>query len=152
MIRITAFIINLCFVFHAAFLPVFAETSKHTSNIDKCTQAREKGKAKSIEDFVCPVGSFSLQQIAFQVIMSIEFKKLDAEIKKKLAEIYAGSNKDIGQLATNIGVLFDERNPESYPSRYKKICNTIVIQEADLYLQEKKTSLTTDNDAKNFVF
>ncbi len=139
---------------HNTYLSVFAETSKYWNQIQQCLDAREpNGKwAKTIENFVCPVGSLSLQQIVFQVIMSIEFKKLDDEIKVKLSKIYAWSNKDIGQLATDIGVLFNETNPQSYPSKYKNICNTIVIKEANLYLQEKKTSLTTDNDAKNFVF
>lgn len=132
--------------------PVFAwEKSKHTSDIDSCIKKRAAGTAKSETDFVCPVGNFSLQDVVFQVVMSIEFKKLDDEMKKKLDEISAETNKDVGALAAKIRTLFDAENPESYPVQYKKICDVTVMKETSLYFTEKGTSVTTDNNAKSFV-
>lgn len=94
----------------SATLPIFAAEStgsKYTSEIDRCIKANAEGKAKTIEEYVCPVGTLKPQQIAFQVIMSIEFKKIDDAVKKDLEGIYSNTNKDIGQLATNVGDLFD---------------------------------------------
>lgn len=74
--------------------PIFA-AGKYTGEIDACIKANKEGRAKSIEEYVCPVGTLKPQQIAFQVIMSIEFKKLDEEVKKDLKAIHDGTNKDI---------------------------------------------------------
>ena len=138
---------------------VFAAWSKYTGEIDACIKANKEGKAKTIEAYVCPVGSLKPQQIAFQTIMSIEFKKLDDEVKKDLKSIHEWANKDIGQLATNIGDLFDSsKETAKYPSKYAGICNSIVMKETALYFEEKGKSskttdgITTDNDSNNFVF
>lgn len=133
--------------------------AKYTGEIDACIKANKEGRAKTIEDYVCPVGSLKPQQIAFQVIMSIEFKKLDDEVKKDLKSIHEGTNKDIGKLATDIGDLFDStKSATKYPGKYAEICNKVVMDETVLYFKEKGISskvndgVTTDNDAGNFVF
>jgi hypothetical protein len=151
--------ILLSVIFSGIFSPVFAAESKYTQEVDACIKANKDGKAKTIEDYVCPGGVLKPQQIAFQVIMSIEFKKLDDQVKKDLKTIYDGSNKDIGQLATNISSLFDSSKTTSkYPARYEEICNTLVMNDTVLYFEEKgksnKTSdtITTDNDVNNFLF
>ena len=144
-----------------AFGVTFATTgSKYTGQIDACIKANKDGKAKTIEDYVCPVGVLKPQQIAFQVIMSIEFKKLDDQVKKDLQAIHEWSNKDVWQLATNIGDLFDSSKGDTakYPNKYAEICNIVTMKETALYFEEKwessKTndSVTTDNDAKDFLF
>lgn len=139
--------------------PLFALESKYTGDIDACIKANKEGRAKTIEDYICPVGTLKPQQIAFQVVMSREFKKLDDEVKKDLKKIHEGTNKDIGQLATNIGDLFDtSKDTAKYPGKYAEVCNTTVMKETALYFEEKKVSskmndgITTDNDANNFVF
>lgn len=141
------------------FSPVFALGSQYTGEIDACIKANAEGKAKTIEDYVCPVGTLTLQQIAFQVVMSLEFKKIDKEVKKDLETIRDNTNKDIGQLATNVRDLFDTTNGTAkYPARYREVCNSGVINETNLYFQEKgktsplRSTVTTDNDAKDFVF
>lgn len=152
----------LLFITSGAFSPLFAlesTGSKYTGKIDECIKANREGRAKTIEDYVCPAGTLSIQQIAFQVIMSGEFKKLDDEVKKDLKNIHEGTNKDIGALATNIGDLFDtSKSTAKYPVKYAEICNTVVMKETALYFEEKgessktKDTVTTDNDANNFVF
>lgn len=142
------------------FSPIFAAGSQYTGEIDACIKANKEGKAKIIEDYVCPVGTLKPQQIAFQVIMSIEFKKLDDAVAKDLKTLHEQTNKNIGQLATDINDLFDtsKGTAAKYPEKYAEICNTTVMQETMLYFKEKgisdKTtdSVTTDNDAKDFVF
>lgn len=125
--------------------------SKYTKEIDACMKANKEGKAKSIEDYICPVGTLSSQEIALQVIMSIEFKKLDDRVKKDLKKIHEGSNKDIGALASNIRDLFESKDNKAYPARYAEICNSGVKNEAALYFKGKGTSLTTDNNAVGFI-
>lgn len=157
----TAFLVGTCLsmILGGIFLTAFAEGSKYTGEIDACIKANKDGKAKTIEDYVCPVGTLKPQQIAFQVIMSMEFKKLDEEVKNDLKGIYEGGNKDVGQLATNIGDLFDSsKGTSKYPDKYSKICNSTAIEETEAYFKEKGESsklsdgVTTDNDAKNFVY
>lgn len=80
--------------------------------------------------------------------MSIEFQKLDDEIKTILKAIYAGNNKDIGQLAATIKNYFDDL----YPKKYKDICNKTVQNEAALYFQSKGESLVTDDDIQSFLY
>lgn len=80
--------------------------------------------------------------------MSIEFQKLDDEIKTILKVIYTGNNKDIGQLAATIKNYFDDL----YSKKYKDICNKTVQNEATLYFQSKGGSLVTDNDIQSFLF
>jgi len=133
------------------FSPLFAAdsaVSKYTSQIDACRKANAEGTAKNIEEYVCPGGVLSPQQIAFQVVMSMEFNILDKEIKAILKTIYDGENKDIGKLATIIKNNFDT----NYPAKYKEICDKTVKYEASLYFKEKKDSLTTDNGVQDFVF
>lgn len=125
----------------SATIPLFAASSagsKYTSEIDQCIKANAEGKAKSIEDYVCPVGTLKPQQIAFQVILSLEFKEIDDKVKKDLQDIHNNTNKDVGQLATNIGDLFDATKSSSeYPKRYTAVCNSIVLTEAQKYFAEK---------------
>lgn len=68
--------------------PLFAAGSKYAGDIDACIKANKAGKAKTIEDYVCPVGTLKPQQIAFQVVMSKEFKKIDDDVKKDLKTIH----------------------------------------------------------------
>lgn len=141
------------------FSPLFAAGATYTSEIDTCFKANKEGRAKTIEDYVCPVGILAPQQIAFQVVMSLEFKKLDDKVKKNLKSIHEGTNKDVGQLDTNIKDLFDTSNSKAiYPAQYTEICNKTVMTEVSAYFTEKWISnkmtdgVTTDNDASNFVF
>jgi len=148
------------FAIYGVYSPHIAFASKYTSEIDECIKANREGMAKTIEKYICPTGTLKPQQIAFQVVMSLEFKKLDDEVKKDLQSIHEGTNKDIGQLATNISDLFDTSkiNPAKYPTKYSEICNTTVMNETMLYFEEKgeenkiNDSVTTDNDASDFVF
>lgn len=114
---------------------------------------------KTIEDYVCPTWPLSIQEVAFQVVMSLEFKKLDDKVKKDLKSLHEGTNKDVGQLATDIGDLFDAANDKSvYPAQYSKICNKTVMSEVSAYFTEKgivnKTSesVTTDNNSSSYVY
>lgn len=141
------------------FSPIFAAWATYTSEIDICRKANADGRAKTIEDYICPVGILTPQQIAFQVVMSLEFNKLDRQVKKDLESIYTGNNKDIGQLSTNIADLFDKtKNNALYPAQYEKVCNEIVIKEVASYFTEKNMknntndTITTDNDASLFLF
>jgi hypothetical protein len=120
-----------------------AAGTSYVGEIDRCLKARDitngGAGAKSIEEYVCPVtASLSLQQVVFQVIMSLEFKKLDDEVKQDLQTIYNGSNKDIGQLATNIRDLFDiSKSTSKYPAKYTAICNSTTMSGAIAYFKEK---------------
>lgn len=96
---------------------------------------------------MCPVGIIDVQSLVLQVIMSVEFKKLDDEVKKDLQQVYDGSNKDIGQLASNIRDLFDSTvEPRAkYPDKYAEVCSMTTIKEASNYFVSKKSNLVTDH-------
>lgn len=156
------FYISFCVVtviIGGVFSPLFAAGSTYTGEIDACRDKRDKKMEKTIEDYVCPTWPLSIQEVAFQVVMSLEFKKLDDKVKKDLKSLHEGTNKDVGQLATDIGDLFDAANDKSvYPAQYSKICNETVMSEVSAYFTEKgivnKTSesVTTDNNSSSYVY
>lgn len=139
----------LTVIISGAFSPLFAapEAGKWTSKIEECMNKREKKIEKTEEEYVCPTWSLSPQEVAFQVIMSLEFKKLDEEVKEKLKTIHKETNKDVGKLASDIKYDFED----TYPNKYRAICDSKTIWEAALSFGEKWGSITTDNHAADFV-
>lgn len=161
MKRLIAYIgIFSSIVASGSFSPLFAAEAKCTpAKVQACIDANKDGKAKTITDYVCPVGTLKPQQIAFQVCMSIDFKELDDKVKKDLKTIHEKSNKDVGKLASNIRDLFDSSNPDAlYPAQYEEVCNSLVMNDTVAYFEEKNKSsttndgVTTDNDASYFLF
>lgn len=128
----------------------FAEEGKYTGDIKKCMEARDKGTAKEIRNYVCPVGIISPQGVAFQVVMSLQFNELDKKIEADLQDLSNNSNKDLQTLTVNIDNLFSTgTQSKDYPSQYERICDELTIQEV---IKSYPGNITTDNPTENFVF
>jgi hypothetical protein len=72
-----AAIMFLSFVFTAVsvgFFPMVANAG-YEGQIAACLEARKKGQAKTIQDYVCPEGIIGDQDVAYQVVLDLEFKK-----------------------------------------------------------------------------
>ncbi len=69
------------------FLMAEDGSGEYRQKIDACLKARtaEGAGAKSITDYLCPEGQVaSPYDVAYQVVLDLEFQKLDKEIKKAL--------------------------------------------------------------------
>ncbi len=141
----------LSFSFAVTPPPDIPRASQYSWQIDECIKAnasKDGVAAKTITAYVCPGGKLMPQQIAFQVILDLEFQKIDKEVEADLKGMQSKSTKDIGIVDTFIKSLFDETGtPEGkYPSRYKQICDQTVHDEAIKHFGK----ITTDTDTKNY--
>jgi hypothetical protein len=83
----TASLAILLFGGFFVFLIAADNSGEYRQKIDACLKARsaEGAGAKSITDYVCPEGLVVSQfDVAYQVVLDLEFQKLDKEIKKEL--------------------------------------------------------------------
>ena len=69
------------------FLLADNTTAGYKQKIDACIAARLPNGAgpKSITDYICPEGQVAApHDVAYQVVLDLEFRKIDQEIKKEL--------------------------------------------------------------------
>lgn len=68
------------------FLLATDGTAEYKQKIEDCLQKRAAGTAKSITDYICPEGKVTNSfDIAYQVVLDIEFRKLDKKVKQALS-------------------------------------------------------------------
>lgn len=70
-----------------AFLMADDNSAEYKQKIDACIAARMPDGAgpKSITDYVCPEGlTAAPHDVAYQVVLDLEFRKMDKELKKEL--------------------------------------------------------------------
>ena len=60
-------------------------SSAYKGKIEDCLAKRKAGTAKSITEYVCPEGKVQNEfDVAYQVVLDSEFKKLDKEVKQAI--------------------------------------------------------------------
>ena len=66
-----------------------ATTGKHQAKICECLEARlPNGKgASSIQDFICPESLMGDYDVAYRVVLDLEFKEIDKQADGKLKEM-----------------------------------------------------------------
>lgn len=122
--------------------------SKYSGQIDTCIEKNKKGQAKTEQSYLCPGGKLTPQQIAYQVILDLEFKKIDKEVERGLADLQSSPTKDIGKVGDTISKWFDATTGTyNYRKKYEAVCNKTVIDEAVKHFG----SVVTDNDTDGFV-
>lgn len=97
----------------------------YVGEICKCLEARQPGGAgaKSITDYVCAEGIMGDQDVAYRVILDLEFKKTDKEAEGKLKEMQARTGKDFVKMDTDVANWFDTTSPDSeFNKKYSKTC------------------------------
>lgn len=97
----------------------------YSGQICQCLEARRPGGAgaKSITDFVCPEPVLGEQDVAYRVILDIEFRKIDKEAEAKLKEMQARTGKDFVQMDTDIANWFDSTSEDAiFHKKYSETC------------------------------
>jgi len=132
--------ISLILLFNINF--VFWNSCEYRSQIDQCIDARNNWTSKSIEDFVCV--NWNDDKIWYQVILDMEFKKVDKEMDTYLELLENQKNMYFGQWATknyidwvnDIYTKWDE-----FAKKYKDICNISIVQkEASCWVNESTSN------------
>lgn len=104
-------------------------TCEYKSEIDQCINANKTWIARTIEDFVCPDTKDKIK-IVSQVILDLEFKKIDEKVEKYLASLEASKNKYFWELSSeNFLKAIDEIENhfsiywDSFWKEYYDLCN-----------------------------
>ena len=111
---------------------VFAkwETCKYTSEIEKCMSAQNWWE-KAIEDFVCV--TWNREKVSYQIILDMEFKKIDDDMDKYLENLEKNKNTYFGLWATKnyIDWINDISDAwDRFKNDYKKLCTDIILNQA----------------------
>ena len=106
-------------------------TCEYRSQIDECIAAQETWKQKSIEDFVCT--NWNDAKVMYQVILDMEFKKLDKQMDQYLDNLEKVKNRYFWIWATKnyIDWINDVNDKaEEFRQKYKELCSNIILQKA----------------------
>ncbi|MDD2871249.1 MAG: hypothetical protein PHS49_04625 [Candidatus Gracilibacteria bacterium] len=150
MIRLSLF---RCFIFFLIFIhfitnSVSAEGCTYKGQIEQCIQANESGTTRSIEDFVCIVGT--PEEVTYQVILDSLFKKLDDEMDLFIENLESNKNTYFGiarQKTFIDGLNEIDVKKEYFQKEYADICGKTIIQEA---ISCNEQSETSNKNAKNY--
>lgn len=97
----------------------------YSAQICQCLEARRPGGAgaKSITEFVCPEPVLGDQDVAYRVILDLEFRKADKEAEAKLKEMQARTGKDFVAMDTDIANWFDSTSEDAvFHKKYSQTC------------------------------
>jgi hypothetical protein len=127
---------------------VFANWCSYKSQIDQCNTANKNWTTKSIEDFVCITGTN--EQVAYQVILDWEFKKLDKQMDKFIEDLEEYKNVYFwrNRQKTYIDWINDIHSKRDYfYKEYKKLCWINIIEQSIACMNDWRTSI---QNAKQF--
>lgn len=66
------------------------------------------------------------QDVAYRVILDLEFKKIDKEAEAKLKEMQARTGKDFVKMDTDISNWFDSTSADAeFPTKYSATCEDL---------------------------
>lgn len=116
--------------------------------ISQCIEANKSWTTRSIEDFVCIVGTS--EEIAYQVVLDKKFKELDEEMDEYIVSLEEDKDRYFWKWSEKnyidwINEIDDKR--KEYYEKYSKICWEEIIKEVIACNIDKKTS---NRNAKNY--
>lgn len=123
---------------------------KYQAQINQCNSANKNGTVRWIEDFVCIVWTY--EELTYQVILDMEFKKLDNEMDTYVANIEKNKNMYFWKSSqkTYIDWVNDIEKKKSYfYKEYRNKCWISLIKEVTACNKNNKTSIK--NAKKYFV-
>lgn len=102
-------------------------TCEYAAKFHQCKAANQNGSTRGIEDFVC-ISSPEDEEILDQIILDVEFKKIDEKVENFLAKI----KQDKEASALNSNEVIDEISnnlvpPTGYYNEYKDLCNGWIL-------------------------
>lgn len=115
--------------------------------INQCNEANKSWTTKSIEDFVCV--TWTNEQVAYQVILDLEFKKIDNEMDEFIEKLEINKNvyfwKD--RKRTYIDWINDIHLKNIYfTKKYRNICSITIPKKVSACMVDKKTSILNAKD------
>ena len=157
-------ILSLAFALFAGFFVFLSnvsadqiQTSIYKAQIENCLKKRNLGQAKSIADYICPEGAMLDQDAAYQVVLDLEFRKIDKEIKAELQAFQKDKTKNALDVRKKLSDWFEQTSPDGgkYPKKYEKICHDLASDGNPLFETVKafsgSASVTTDGATAMFT-
>lgn len=134
---------------------------EYESYINQCIEANKTWKARTIDDFVCPDTKDKIKIIS-QIILDLEFKKIDKEVENYLSNLEASKNKyfsedtsktflqAIDEIENHFSIFWD-----SFWKRYYDLCNykeNILWKMMQCNLDSENKPYYTYDEAKKFLW
>ncbi|MFK7780476.1 MAG: hypothetical protein QM490_05080 [Candidatus Gracilibacteria bacterium] len=119
----------------------------YKGEIDACIAANKSGTTKSIEDFVCRVGTY--EEVAYQVVLDLEFKLLDEEMDLYIENLEKNKNFYFGleKKKTFIEGINDiETKRKYFRMGYMKLCGDTIILKVQSCMEDEKVSISNTKD------
>ncbi len=128
----------------------------YEGQIRACLEAREQGRAKTIKEYVCPDGVMGDQDVAYQVVLDSEFRKIDRDAERRLKDMQSRMGKDFVDMDKDVSNWFDSTSKDSeFSDRYEKVCGdlsdpkNVLRQTVDAFAEEG--GVTTDSQTVRFA-
>ncbi len=137
IIYITSLLIFSIFIANTAYW----EWCKYSWQIDQCIAANDSGTTRSIEDFVCIVGT--PEEIAYQVVLDQLFKELDDEMDQYIQDLETEKSRYFGKSRQKnfIDWLNEIDLKKNYFfTEYSKICGSKIMEEVISCNEGEKTA------------
>jgi hypothetical protein len=142
------------------FLLADNSTAGYQQKIEACIAARLPSGAgpKSITDYICPEGQVvAPHDVAYQVVLDLEFRKIDQEIQKELLAFQWDKVKKSTDVSAKLVDWFDMTGPnfeKSYTAKYQKICQDIQSEgnPINAVLRVYSGGVTTDGQTAEFLY
>ncbi|MDP2090108.1 MAG: hypothetical protein Q8K30_00795 [Candidatus Gracilibacteria bacterium] len=139
--------IFLFFIYISEF--VYSEGCKYQGQIEQCVSANDNGTTRSIEDFVCIVGTN--EEITYQIVLDTLFKNLDDQMDKYIEDLEKEKNRYFGRTRKKTfidGLNEIDLQKKYFYKEYSSICGATIMEEVVSCYPDKKTS--TQNSKKYF--
>jgi len=100
-----------------------AMSCEYTWKLQQCRVANQNGSTRSINDFVC-ISSNRDEEILDQIILDVEFKKIDEQVANFLDKLWEDKEKTVTDSNWVIDDIATNLLPEwLYYRQYKALCN-----------------------------
>ena len=122
----------------------YAAWCKYKVQINTCMNANTSWTNKSLDKCVCP-STRVYEQVAFQVILDFEFKKLDEEMEKYISDLekYKSIYFWVDRQRNYIDWINDIHTKKRFfYVEYLHICNNIVKKEVLACMDDEKMTIT----------
>ena len=102
---------------------------KYQSQFEQCVVANKNGSARSIQDFIC-AEERDPNKVLDQIIIDLEFTKIDTEIETYLRSIENDKNRSVYEPNVLIDeIVYNLSREWYYYKQYKKLCQWWLLSE-----------------------
>lgn len=120
---------------------------EYLSEIEECVSANKNWSNESIQDYVCRVWNY--EEIAYQVVLDMEFKPVDEEMDKYIQDLEDNKNYYFwsSRKKNFIEWLNDvETKSKYFQAKYLDLCWTTIISKVIDCMEDKKVWIKNIQD------